>query len=204
MTQRTPSPVFIRPDYWVGDKCLADGMPWLTPGSIHRLHECLKPSDIVLEIGTGGSTIFWAERCKAVFAIETDSACSRIVQDRLVARSLDNVFFSCVPTQAEVEALLRSFPRDLFSVVNVDSIHGFDRSRFQDLALERNPHLRLLVMDNYAAPTLFPSHYQLGESLMRERLPNPSQWTVSTFDDPHWCGNGTRLFLRNQSEVTAS
>ena len=47
------------------------GFPWIVVESAEKLNEELKETDIVLEFGSGGSTIFFAERCKLVKSVET-------------------------------------------------------------------------------------------------------------------------------------
>jgi hypothetical protein len=58
--------VLIPEDHWIGSRCLDLGLPWLTPGAIRWLAANLKPTDCVLELGSGGSTVFFATRCKVV------------------------------------------------------------------------------------------------------------------------------------------
>ena len=64
--------ITIQSDYWTGTKCLENGVPWQVPDSIYKEDILLQNDDVVLEMGTGGSTIFLATRCKKVIAVETN------------------------------------------------------------------------------------------------------------------------------------
>lgn len=61
-----------REDFVNGKKTLEIGYPWLTPGAIMALELLLTKDFKVLELGSGGSTVFWARRCKSVRSFETD------------------------------------------------------------------------------------------------------------------------------------
>ena len=63
-------PVKIPSDIWCNKELLSLGCPWLTPGCIRRLEELLRPYHVVLEMGSGGSTVFFSKRTKKVISIE--------------------------------------------------------------------------------------------------------------------------------------
>lgn len=46
------------------------GLPWLTRDAIELLEQLIKPTDVLLEFGSGRSTIWFAQRCRRVISIE--------------------------------------------------------------------------------------------------------------------------------------
>lgn len=55
-------------------------IPWLAPRVIKHLESLLTPEMNVIEHGSGGSTLWFAERCKCVMAFENDSDWERQVE----------------------------------------------------------------------------------------------------------------------------
>jgi hypothetical protein len=193
--------IIIEPDYWLGGKTLANGVPWMVPGAIHAMDRLLRPDDVVLEVGTGGSTLFFAERCQRVIAIETSEAWAQDVVLEMEDRQIRNVEYYLRPTQEAVESKVASLTENLCSVVSIDSVSGFDRSRFLTLSLLINPgpQLRMVVMDNYSDATLFLKHHSLSEEEMQLSLGvSHGRWRVETYNDNRWFGSGTRLFIREK------
>jgi len=149
--------IVIQPDYWTGTRCLENAVPWQTPLSIYKEAENLKTDDVVLELGTGGSTIFLAKRCKHVIAIETDLNWAQVVQERLNQLGLINVTYYVLPCQHEIDDLLHSLNKNAIDVFSVDTVHGYSRSGFVDAFFEQgiSNNFRMVVADNYASPELF-------------------------------------------------
>lgn len=189
--------VTIQPDYWTGTKCVENEVPWQTPGSIHHLHSLLVPEDSVLEIGSGGSTLFFARRCRWVVAIETDPAWYARMQTEIADRKISNVEYLLVTEQKEIERTVREIlarPNEEFTVASVDSNHGYDRSAFLDIVLENAPRLSVLVLDNYGERVLFSKHSDWTVEQVASICPNvANQWRGEDFNDFRWCGKGTRI-----------
>ena len=186
--------IVIQDDYWTGTKCLENGVPWQVPGSIYKEAENCDKNDIALEIGTGGSTIFLAKRCKKVIAIETDPEWAARVQNKLIEENLTNVEYHCITQQKLIEKFLKYFlPLDEITIFSVDSIHGYNRSAFANAFLTKGmaDGLKMIVMDNYGAPELFPEHYNT-------ELMDSDEWKIFIYDDGYWCGKGTKLYIRSR------
>jgi len=66
--------------YNCGTRCLEYEIPWQIPSSIFHLDILLKKDYNVLEIGSGGSTLFFMNRCKGIISLETDSNWYNIVK----------------------------------------------------------------------------------------------------------------------------
>lgn len=181
----------IQPDYWTGTKCVEYEVPWQTPESIYYLDPLCKPTDLVLEIGTGGSTFFFSRRCKEVVSIETDKNWYDIIQKQLKLKNITNVTYLYINEQKQIEEKLSTLYG--FDILSVDSVHGYNRSSFLNIVLEKNKKSSTIVLDNYSDIVLFPEHYNKTISQLISALPEPNRWVGKDFNDPHWCGSGTRI-----------
>ena len=183
--------IVIQLDYWTGSRCLENGVPWQVPDSIYKEAENCQQDDIVLEFGTGGSTIFFAKRCKHVISIETDPDWALMVDSHLKKLKLDNVNIICINTQSGIKEFIQQFDTSSVKILSVDTIHGYNRSELVDCFLKKgiSNNLRMIVLDNYADPDLFPSHYD-------KEVVDLDNWSVFKYNDIHWCGNGTKIYIR--------
>jgi hypothetical protein len=71
--------------------------PWLTAAAIVKFEGLLKPDWNVLEYGSGGSTVWLAERVRRVLSLEHKKAWALEVNRRLAARGLGNALVLFVP-----------------------------------------------------------------------------------------------------------
>ncbi len=69
-------------------KRICDDRPWLQEQMIDWLNLHLKPDWHVIETGAGGSTVFFADRVKAVITFEHDPEWHQTVNQRLASRRL--------------------------------------------------------------------------------------------------------------------
>jgi predicted O-methyltransferase YrrM len=185
--------MIIQPDYWTGSECVKNEVPWQTPDSIRLLDRICLLNHKVLEIGTGGSTLFYARRCQCVTAIETNREWYQIIQKVLKERSITNVDYFYIDNQEEIEDTLKSLKKN-FDIISVDSVHGYDRSAFLRTLLKTQHMVSTLVLDNYADKTLFPEHHD--KSIEELNRLCGRGWKGFDFDDPKWTGNGTRILHR--------
>lgn len=183
--------IIIQPDYWTGTECLKNGVPWQVPSSIYKEDENCRSSDLVLEFGTGGSTVFFAKRCKHVISIETNPDWALAVDSYLKKLGLDNVEIICMKTQSEIEDFIKQIDTYAVNILSVDTVHGYNRSAFLNRFLEKgiSNNLHMIVLDNYGAPELFPDHYN-------REISNLLKWSVFIYNDSHWCGNGTKIYVK--------
>lgn len=183
----------IQEDYWVGDKCVENEVPWFTPDSIHYLDTLCKSTDTVLEIGTGGSTLFFARRCKTVLAIETNPEWYAKMKTIFEEKNITNVIYLLISDQNLIEEKLAALSG--FDIASVDSVYGFNRSRFLNIILEKQSLLSTLVLDNYGADCLFNQHFDYSIEKLIAECP-PGVWKGQDFNDSHWIGNGTRILTQ--------
>ncbi len=183
--------ITIRSNYWEGSGCLTDGVPWQVPASIYKEAENCRGDDMVLELGTGGSTIFFAKRCKFVTAIETNEAWAAKVKSQLDKLNLRNVELLCIKKQEDIELFLQKFNTADINIFSVDTAKGYSRSAFLNQFLRHgiSQKLHMIVLDNYADKKVFPDHYDKDTGLSEG-------WEVYRYDDSHWSGNGTKLHIK--------
>lgn len=65
------------------------GIPWLPRGAIEALPDLLRPTDTLLEWGSGSSTTWFAKRVKRILSAEHDRAWFDRVQGELREQGLD-------------------------------------------------------------------------------------------------------------------
>ena len=101
-------------------------LPWFAYGAIDFLEEFLEPHMTVCEYGSGGSTIFFAQRCKRVFSIEDNPQWFNLISSRLHAKAIHNVtlelrpFDFKNPVGFEHSEYLHAIPNEVMDVIVVD------------------------------------------------------------------------------------
>lgn len=167
------------------------GFPWIVVESAEKLNEGLNDKDVVLEVGTGGSTIFYAQRCKEVIAIETSKDWGDKVYDKMERSNIENVSYLVIPNEEDILSNIKNLKTDNVTVFSVDTQGGYGRSAILNAFLEKgiSPNLRMIVLDNYGHEGLFPDHYD-KENFMGE------DWEVVTYKHERWAGFGTRIYIK--------
>ena len=97
--------------------------PWLTQDAIRILTSLLKPTDHILEFGSGRSTIWFAKRVGKITSVENHAAWFKVVEQML--KSLNwKVDYSLVPDDEHQEAgyreLLSRIPDESIDLCLVD------------------------------------------------------------------------------------
>jgi len=62
------------------DQIGEDPVPWLHPAVVLYLESLLRPDWMILEHGCGGSTLWFAERVRAVHAVDNDPEWTQVVE----------------------------------------------------------------------------------------------------------------------------
>ena len=171
-----------RGDFISGYRTIEIGYPWLTTGAIMALELLLKPEFNVLELGSGGSTVFWARRCKSVRSFETDPQWADKVRPQV--EQYGNVKLTCGPMEKLLEEI-RAEPDGYFDLALSDS-SPYQASR-PTLTMAIMPKIKpwgWLVIDNYSMWGMESFPY--------------SEWNTFTFDDFAWMGRGTRICQKGQ------
>ena len=196
MNDKQASTVNIPDNYVSGKSTMEYEVPWMTPGAIQKLHELLKSSDLVIEAGCGGSSLFFARRVESVIAIEPNSTWANLVISEVHKRDIQNT--RIIPTSpSEVINVARGLAG--CNVLSIDTDHSYlNRDEIQDILSERaGDQLEVVVMDNYGERSLFHNSYNWTNDQMIASLPG-EQWQGEAFDDSHWVGRGTRIFWRRR------
>ena len=173
-------PPRIRATHRRGQYTLSDGCPWFTPEAIWDLSKWLNMDMRVLEFGAGGSTVFYAERCREVVTFETDPGYFKEVQARLRQGGICNVRLLGAEGMDDLLAEIAKFEPNSFDVVSIDSAPRVTVRR--DLCIHTAPLVKVdgaLVLDNYN---------QHGP-------PELHGFTAVDYPNPHWYGKGTRIYI---------
>ena len=110
-------------------------IPWFSYAAIDFLETFLKPEMTVCEYGSGGSTLFFAQRTKSVFSIEDNSKWYELVQKRLKEKSVKNVTMKLCPFDFkhaqgfEASDYLNAIPQERFDVIVVDGSEEWTQVR---------------------------------------------------------------------------
>jgi hypothetical protein len=181
-------------DIFEGTECMDCEVPWQTPDSIYKEAINLFDDDKVLEVGTGGSTFFFARRTGYVISLETDPIFFQKVNDKLFNENLFNVVENYfLNDEQQIIDFISTKRTDDITVFSVDPQGHINRSNVLNAFLNKgiSPNFRMLVLDNYGHEGIFPDHYNkiidLGEG-----------WEVFTYDYDRWAGNGTRIYIKTQ------
>jgi predicted O-methyltransferase YrrM len=163
--------------FYRGQETLKKGYPWLTFGAILILERLLRHPFDVLELGSGGSTIFFSQRARSVVSLETDSLWYKRVKKRLKNRSNTTILYKPFPEAMEY---IRSFPDNSFNMVLSDL--GKTYAERLESTIVSVPKLKKggwLIIDNYLCYPLSMFDY--------------TGFDVYTFDNFQYSGKGTKI-----------
>lgn len=182
-----------------GLECLQREIPWIVPESVYKLDELLSEDDVVLEAGAGGSTLFFARRCRRIVSIETsdiytkrsptDKVWSEKVNEYIIKRGIHNTAMIAIPIEDRIIEFIQAYNTEQITVLSVDTQGGYNRGRILNSFLDKgvSSNLRLIVLDNYNHPELF------SDDAYMNKLPN---WMIMDFKHSRWAGDGTRLIIK--------
>lgn len=181
------------PAFMKGQDTLRVGYPWLALGAILTLERVLQPTWRVLELGSGGSTLFWGRRCAAVQSYETDLAWADRVREAV--KGLRHVVVTHCATVGLIAEQLAAVPARSVDLLVID--HGDPERQ----AIRRNPNRLPLALA--ALPALRPGGWLLVDNYDCFGMQHFdwSDFTVFTFDEAggvapktrRYSGRGTRL-----------
>jgi predicted O-methyltransferase YrrM len=101
-------------------------LPWFSYGAIDFLENYLRKETQVFEFGSGGSTLFFAQRAKSVTAVEDNAHWCKLVAAKLAAHRIGNVDLRHVPVTFTTEEAfassdyLNAVRQSTFDVIIVD------------------------------------------------------------------------------------
>lgn len=127
--------------------------PWLAPAANEFLEGYLKPTDLMLEFGSGRSTLWFSKHVRHITSVEHNPAWFSKIKDRISELSINNIDYFLHPKQGEsipasetnyVNAT-REFVQSSLDVVLVDGTYR------AQCVLKSLPLLKpggLLIIDN--------------------------------------------------------
>ena len=169
-----------RKNYFKGRYTIPIGYPWLTYGAIMQLELILNSDFKVLELGSGGSTIFFSRRAKSVLSLDMNKDWSDAVKKALPQPTNVRLLYG---TKEELTEVIKGQPDLYYDLVLLD-IGGHDKIRY-GMGEEVKRKIKMggfLVVDNY-------------DTKYMNRL-NYTGFDVYTYDDIEWSGRGTRICIR--------
>lgn len=101
-------------------------LPWFSYAAIDFLEKYLGPQTRVFEFGSGGSTLFFAQRAKSIVSVEDNGRWCEIVAKKIAERGLKNADLRHVPVSFTNEAdfaasdYLNTVRQSNFDVIIVD------------------------------------------------------------------------------------
>ncbi len=153
------------------------GYPWITYGAIMALERIVTPDFNILEVGSGGSTIFFSERCKTIKSLENRQEWVNRVRVRLPEPS--NATLIC-GSMKELLEIVKAEPPDYYDLVMVDT-NPKDGVIYEEVSRKVRKK-GYLVLDNYGVPEYSKFNYK--------------GWDVYNFDDFDFLGRGTRISIK--------
>jgi predicted O-methyltransferase YrrM len=146
--------------------------PWMAPSAITALARLLdRTSSVVLELGSGASTTWFAERAARVESWESEPDWAAEVREQLIRRSLANVELRTVAID-ETPRALGAGPTERFDVVVVDCLESANVTRL-DCVRAAARLVRpggCLVLDDSDRPHLQPAPTLLPDWLAERYL----------------------------------
>ncbi|MBZ5618121.1 MAG: class I SAM-dependent methyltransferase [Acidobacteriia bacterium] len=118
--------------------------PWLTRQMVGLLSCWLRPDDSGLELGSGRSTIWFAERVRHLVSVEHDPVWYQQVQARLAVHK-DVVDYHLCPDAAAYRERVDSLPSDSIDFVLVD---GIERDYCAVMSMPKIVPGGIIIVDN--------------------------------------------------------
>ena len=166
-----------RKDFLNGKWALEIGYPWLSFGAIIALEGIVNKRLRVLELGSGGTTVFFAKNCKNVKSYETNADWYKKVMQKV--RKYRNVEIG-LGNHTDILRSVTKEPDRHYDIVLIDSDpRATDRFSLANAVISKVKIGGWLIVDNYWNFGMDKFNYPKSDIL--------------TFDDIVYSGRGTRL-----------
>jgi Methyltransferase domain len=132
-----------------GASSMTDESPWMTFPAIAFLEKTLRPGMRVFEWGSGGSTLFFAQRAKELIAIENDAAWAEKVRAACPRATIEHIPQDDTPSATDFD------PTDPAAFFSNSALHrGATFRRYAErIAAFPDAHFDLVVVDGRARPS---------------------------------------------------
>lgn len=151
--------------------------PWMAPAAVHFLARCLNSDTVLVELGSGVSTAWYAQRCGSVVSVEPNAEWA--AKSRQALRHYDNASL----IHSDVATSVSMLP-EWFDVLVVDQDDTNEHNRVDSIREFRDRTRRMIVLDdsdrvNYkAADELLASWERVRFVGYRPRPLYPTETTV--------------------------
>ncbi len=107
------------------------GVPWIAPAAVEFLGGYLKPTDQMLEFGSGRSTLWFAEHVKHIISVEHNPVWYKEIASKIQEKGISNITYHLHPkqpdsvpaSQSDYVLVSQSIPVESLDVVLVDGIY---------------------------------------------------------------------------------
>lgn len=138
--------------YYRGRDTVEIGYPWLSYGAIISMEQLLKPEHNVLELGCGGSTIFFSRRCNSVRSYDLNE--KWVEKVRIALPNPSNVSFVCGNEEILIESI-RKEPDEYYDWFLSDLGGNYEiRYRVMKEAIPKLKKGMYMIVDNYESDPL--------------------------------------------------
>lgn len=143
-------------------------IPWFSYAAIDFLEGYVLPDMIVFEFGSGGSTLFFAQRTKRVFSVEDNPQWFDWVSRRLKEKNLSNARLNLCPfnfkepVDFEKSQYLNAMPDEKFDIIVVDGSEEWTQVRpicFAKAESRVKEGGIIVVDDSWRYPALRKNHH---------------------------------------------
>ena len=191
-TRLTNHNVRIPHGYWAthstGRMTLEYEVPWTTPESVFRLNELITKDIDVLEFGSGGSTLFFANRARSVVSFDNQLGWIEKVVEK--TEGMSNVQITHIKDK---EQFMETFPRKRFDCVLIDPKRKFlSRDLILNKCIDILKSPSIIVLDNYANISMFPQTHRLHGKDLFDHL-GLVDFVEELYNHKKWDGRGTRI-----------
>ena len=184
---------------WVnpGHASIEHECPWMVPESVDFINAHIKKEWKVLEVGSGGSSFFFARRCSKVLAIENFASYYDTMKQSLSDKGIaDKLDLQLVTAEQLIDVL--SSLEEKFDVISIDhGVHHPSRSHCLESVIKHWTG-EMLVMDNWAKKPAWPRSWNISKDKFRQLYPSTQNCDIFDFLHPSWIGRGTRIILKKQ------
>lgn len=142
--------------------------PWIVPHAIEYFKSLLLPNMVVLEFGSGGSTLWFADHVQTVESFEHNVEWYKRVSGAMTKSDAKKIMLRRIPNYCKHGEIEFKYP--VYDVIFID---GIFRRRCFDASIERLIHGGVLAIDNANRAEIKP---------IRDRL----RWPHATFRDTGW------------------
>lgn len=180
-----------------GKTSVVYGIPWIASEAVVYLNEYLTGLETCLDIGVGGSTLFYALRSYKVLGLEVDlsKTWELAIRTAIDDQGLSNIRLKFLEDEDTLIKAVEDLGDKSFDLVSIDTHHPINRKRILDSVLPKLGLRSILVLDNYADSAAWHSLTRLSheEFLIYTDMSETHQ--VMDFKQPGWVGFGTRLVI---------